>query len=75
MDIAASCCSGKVVLTLEGGYDLTGLRDSVKAVLKELAGLYTQIMPIWRCRPTRRPSTGIETCSSGEQTLLEGLTP
>ncbi|OPY18965.1 MAG: Histone deacetylase-like amidohydrolase [Syntrophus sp. PtaB.Bin075] len=39
MDIAASCCRGKVVLTLEGGYDLTGLRDSVKAVLKELAGL------------------------------------
>jgi len=39
LDIAASCCSGKVVFTLEGGYDLTGLRDSVKAVLKELAGL------------------------------------
>jgi acetoin utilization deacetylase AcuC-like enzyme len=28
-----------VVFTLEGGYDLSGLRDSVKDVLKEMAGL------------------------------------
>lgn len=39
MDIAAQCCAGKVVLTLEGGYDIYGERDSVKEVLKELAGL------------------------------------
>lgn len=39
MDIADECCGGRVVITLEGGYDLTGLRDSVKAVLKELAGV------------------------------------
>ncbi len=39
MNIAASCCSGRVVFTLEGGYDLKGLRDSVKAVIKELSGL------------------------------------
>ncbi len=39
MDIAGECCAGKVVLTLEGGYDLYGERDSVKEVLKELAGL------------------------------------
>ncbi len=38
MDIADSACSGKLVLTLEGGYNLQGLRDSVKAVLKELRG-------------------------------------
>jgi acetoin utilization deacetylase AcuC-like enzyme len=38
MDLADTCCAGKVVITLEGGYDLDGLRDSVKAVLKELAG-------------------------------------
>ena len=37
MDIADQCCGGKVVITLEGGYDLGGLRDSVKAVLRELA--------------------------------------
>ncbi len=39
MEMANSCCGGKVVFTLEGGYDLQGLRDSVKAVLKEMAGL------------------------------------
>ena len=39
MDIADQCCGGKVVITLEGGYHLNGLRDSVKAVLKELAGV------------------------------------
>jgi acetoin utilization deacetylase AcuC-like enzyme len=39
MEMAKSCCGGKVVVTLEGGYDLKGLRDSVKAVLRELVGL------------------------------------
>ena len=39
MKIADSCCGGRVVITLEGGYDLRGLEDSVKTVLKELAGL------------------------------------
>lgn len=39
LDIAGECCGGKVVLTLEGGYDIIGQRDSVKEVLKELAGL------------------------------------
>jgi acetoin utilization deacetylase AcuC-like enzyme len=39
MNIAAACCDGKIVFTLEGGYDLNGLRDSVKAVLREMAGL------------------------------------
>jgi acetoin utilization deacetylase AcuC-like enzyme len=39
LDIAAACCGGKVVMTLEGGYDLEGLRDSVREVLKEMAGL------------------------------------
>jgi acetoin utilization deacetylase AcuC-like enzyme len=37
--MANECCAGKVVITLEGGYNLQGLRDSVKVVLKELAGL------------------------------------
>ncbi|KPK30087.1 MAG: histone deacetylase [Nitrospira bacterium SG8_3] len=39
MQMANECCAGKVVITLEGGYNLQGLRDSVKSVLKELAGL------------------------------------
>jgi len=39
MEIAETCCEGKVVLTLEGGYNLEALRGSVKAVLLELAGV------------------------------------
>ena len=36
MEIAGASCGGKLVLALEGGYDLEGLRDSVRAVLDEL---------------------------------------
>jgi acetoin utilization deacetylase AcuC-like enzyme len=39
IEIAKSCCDGKLVITLEGGYHINGQRDSVKAVLKELAGM------------------------------------
>jgi len=39
MDIADRCCRGKLVLSLEGGYNLQGLGDSVKAVLCEMAAL------------------------------------
>ncbi len=39
MDIADQSCGGRLVLTLEGGYGLEGLRASVRAVLEELAGL------------------------------------
>ena len=39
MDIAATCCRGRLVLTLEGGYHLTALKESIQAVLFELAGL------------------------------------
>jgi acetoin utilization deacetylase AcuC-like enzyme len=38
MEIAEASCGGRMVITLEGGYDLDGLRESVKAVLKEMAG-------------------------------------
>ncbi len=38
MDIAKSFASKRVAITLEGGYHLNGLRESVRAVLKELAG-------------------------------------
>jgi len=35
---ADELCQGKLVVTLEGGYGLEGLRDSVKTVLLELVG-------------------------------------
>lgn len=39
MEIADLCCDGKLVLTLEGGYNVKALADSVKAVLKELSDI------------------------------------
>jgi len=38
MDLAKQYASERVAITLEGGYHLTGLRESVKAVLNELVG-------------------------------------
>ncbi len=37
MDLARTHCSQKLAITLEGGYHVAGQRESVKAVLKELA--------------------------------------
>jgi acetoin utilization deacetylase AcuC-like enzyme len=39
MEIAEVCCQGRIILTLEGGYHLVGLRDSVKATLTKLCGM------------------------------------
>ena len=41
LNTADATCGGKVLMTLEGGYDLQGLQDSVREVLRELAGLQT----------------------------------
>jgi acetoin utilization deacetylase AcuC-like enzyme len=38
MEMAGECSSGRLAVTLEGGYHVEGLRDSVKAVLNELSG-------------------------------------
>lgn len=38
MDIAADCAGGKLLLALEGGYNLDGLRHCVKLVLQQLMG-------------------------------------
>jgi acetoin utilization deacetylase AcuC-like enzyme len=35
-DIADSCCQGRIVAVLEGGYDLEGLAKSVEAHLRVL---------------------------------------
>jgi len=39
MEIAEVCCQDRIILTLEGGYHLSGLKESVKASLKSLAGI------------------------------------
>ncbi len=38
MDIAKNHCRNRILFTLEGGYDLTGLRDGIKQVLLQLSG-------------------------------------
>jgi acetoin utilization deacetylase AcuC-like enzyme len=44
MEIADYCCHGKMVLTLEGGYDPEGQAECIKKVLLEMAEL-TQTSP------------------------------
>ncbi len=39
MEIAAVCCQGRLVLSLEGGYHLEALKTSVAAVLQELTDI------------------------------------
>jgi len=45
MEIADTCCKGRLVLTLEGGYHLDGLKASIRAVLMELKDL-THSLPM-----------------------------
>lgn len=54
MDTAEICCDGKLVLSLEGGYNLTALGASVKAVLRELAGFTNCSPPEMAARAARR---------------------
>jgi acetoin utilization deacetylase AcuC-like enzyme len=44
MDAAEEVCEGKILFALEGGYDLSGLTNSVKAVILQLrkTPLYVQ---------------------------------
>lgn len=38
VDLAGEVCSGRILVALEGGYNLRGLRDGVLAVIGELSG-------------------------------------
>ena len=38
VDVAEEVCNGNLLVTLEGGYNLTGMRDGALAVLAELCG-------------------------------------
>jgi len=39
LNIADECCGGKLVMTLEGGYDLIALKESIREVMMELIGI------------------------------------
>jgi acetoin utilization deacetylase AcuC-like enzyme len=44
-DLAQRHAGGRLLLTLEGGYHLQGLADSVRAVIKQLSGVHTPDLP------------------------------
>ena len=48
-DIARQSCNGKVLMTLEGGYDPEGLRNGIRAVLQTLLG---QTAPVPKNSPS-----------------------
>ena len=56
MDIAQTTCDGKIIIALEGGYDLDGLATSVKAVLRELRG--DSVIDIAECQRNERNEYG-----------------
>jgi acetoin utilization deacetylase AcuC-like enzyme len=39
MEVAAQCCQGRLVMTLEGGYNIQRQKEAVKHVLQEMSGL------------------------------------
>ncbi len=52
LSVAEHCAQRRCVAVLEGGYDLRAIRDSSVAVLDQLAGTPSQMIP----RPAGRPS-------------------
>lgn len=61
MEMADSCCDGKVVLTLEGGYNIQGQKDSVKEVLKELSDISkTDVMGIMKTADRDKVDRAVE---------------
>ena len=55
MEIVDQCCRGRLVMALEGGYGLDGLRDSVRQVVRELAGLQsTDPLPLMAAADRRK---------------------
>jgi acetoin utilization deacetylase AcuC-like enzyme len=53
MELARSLCQNRLLLVLEGGYHLEGLRQSVRAVLKELSG--HSLLTLEEARGDNRP--------------------
>lgn len=51
MDISERSAQGRVLLTLEGGYNLKGLRDCVKQVLRQLNGKQTASSELLNTEP------------------------
>ncbi|MFZ5470964.1 MAG: histone deacetylase, partial [Myxococcota bacterium] len=52
-DLADRVCQGRLVLVLEGGYDLDALNDSVRACIEVLSGRRTESFPPGAAEPAR----------------------
>jgi acetoin utilization deacetylase AcuC-like enzyme len=68
--LAVELCGGRLLLTLEGGYSLTGLREGVLATLGELAG--TPLLPGLKGKISKlsRAAFGAPGCLAGESLAL-----
>ena len=51
LDLAKNHCQDRILFTLEGGYDLLGLRDGVKQVLLQLSGNASDSAVFASCSP------------------------
>lgn len=65
LDLALELCQGRLMASLEGGYDLTGLREGTLAVLSEMLGqsLLTD-KDVLNLTTTSVPVTGLEEAST-----------
>jgi acetoin utilization deacetylase AcuC-like enzyme len=66
VELARELCSGKLLFTLEGGYDRDNMRNGVLAVLTELHGVsLAKDHPVylWQQDLNRLRSTGVESAS------------
>lgn len=52
IDVARDVCGGRLAAVLEGGYDLTAIRDSAEAMLLEMARGPTAKRPRWEAPQT-----------------------
>ena len=60
MELAETCCHGRLVMTLEGGYHLEALKQSVKAVLREMADqTYTRPTGVLACAKIKKAGPAI----------------
>jgi len=69
VELADAVCDGRILATLEGGYNLTGMRDGVFTVLSEMVG---ESLPVdFDCYLTGSQYNSLETTLVDDQSLVE----
>ncbi len=69
VELADTVCDGRVLVTLEGGYDLTWLRNCVFAVLSELLG--TQLPLDIDCNVSQQQAENFENNQIDDQSIVD----